>query len=55
MKALMMLVVAGGLYAAGNNTVGTFGKSTTTNKQQSKCRAVTNVYKPANYTLQFND
>ena len=51
MKTLMILVVAGGLYAAGNSTVGTFGKPTTNNKQQSKCRTGNNVYKPANKIL----
>lgn len=55
MKTLMMLVVAGGLYAADGTTVGSFGKPQTSVKPQIKCRTVTNIYKPGNNTLQFNN
>jgi hypothetical protein len=55
MKTLVMLVVAGGLYAADATAVGRFGKTSVLTKPQSKCRAVTNVYKPTNSTLQFNN
>lgn len=55
MKTLVLLVVAGGLYAADGTTIGNFGKNPVSVKPQSKCRAVTNIYKPGNNTLQFNN
>lgn len=54
MKTLVMLVVAGGLYAA-DGTVGSFGKPQISVKPQVKSRTVTNIYKPGSNTLQFNN
>jgi|GEM_PF-5869379 len=54
MKTLIMLVVAGGLYAADGTTVGSFGKPPVKFKSQNKFRAVTNVNKRGNKAIQFN-
>ena len=55
MKTLVMLVVAGGLYAASGTTVDNFGKAPVLPKPQIKSHGVTNIYKPGNSTLQFNN
>jgi hypothetical protein len=47
MKTLMMLVVAGGLYAVGGTTVKSFGSPEVTVKTQNKYRAFSHIGKPA--------